>query len=236
MKRLIQNPLKVIVDLLKSSRYKRMPGEIPFDKIALYLPPNPTILEAGAHVGLDTLKIAKRWPRAEIHAFEPIPGVFKQLKLNTSAHKNIKNYQVAIGEKDGYAKIYVSSGESDGSSSLLKPKEHLSLHPEVSFSEPINVKVFTIDAWAKKHSVKKIDFMWLDLQGLELSALKGAKKALKKVSAIQAEVNLVEVYEGVPLYSDLKNWLKKQGFKVAFEAIDWDDGGNVLFVRSNKHE
>jgi 2-O-methyltransferase len=218
--------------ILRHLRSPRAEGEIPLDKIARYLPENPVVLEAGAHVGLDTVKLAQAWPAAQIHAFEPVPAIFKQLKATTSGFKNISCYQLAIGQKDGSAQIHVSGGESDGSSSLLKPKEHLSLHPEVSFSKPIKVEVSSIDSWAETHSIKKLDFLWLDLQGLELAALKGATNILDSVSVIHSEVNLVEVYEGVPLYKELRGWLEDHGFKVAFEAIDWDDGGNVLFVRS----
>lgn len=208
------------------------PGKIPLDTIRQYLPPNPIVFEAGAHIGSDTTEMAGNWPDAEIYAFEPIPKIFKQLESNTKRFKSIHCYKLAIGEKSGRMKIHVSGGDSDGSSSILEPKEHLSLHPNVTFPKQISVKVESIDSWAAKHKVKRVDFLWLDLQGLELGALKGATKILKTVSAIHTEVNLVEVYEGVPLYTELKGWLESQGFKVAFDAIDWDDGGNVLFARS----
>ena len=91
-----------------------------------------------------------------------------------------------------------------------------------------------LPSWVKSEKLTSIDFLWLDLQGYELAALRGAKKILQNVSAIHCEVNLVEVYKGAPLYSDLKKWLEEYGFRVEIEAIDWDDGGNVLFVK-DKH-
>jgi hypothetical protein len=50
---------------------------IPKSLIATYLPANPTIVEAGAHIGVDTVQMSKRWPRGTIHAFEPIPDLFR---------------------------------------------------------------------------------------------------------------------------------------------------------------
>ena len=50
--------------------------------IKQFLPKNPVIVEAGAHIGRDTLKMHAIWPQATIHAFEPVPPLFKQLKKN----------------------------------------------------------------------------------------------------------------------------------------------------------
>ena len=225
-----------MVHISKIFKFKNStePGKIPLDTIRQYLPPNPIVFEAGAHIGSDTTEMAENWPDAEIYAFEPIPKILKQLESNTKRFKSIHCYKLAIGEKSGRMKIHVSGGDSDGSSSILEPKEHLSLHPNVTFSKQIPVEVKDIDSWVKSEKLTTIDFLWLDLQGYELAALRGAKKILQNVSAIHCEVNLVEVYKGAPLYSDLKKWLEEYGFRVEIEAIDWDDGGNVLFVK-DKH-
>jgi len=45
------------------------------DIVAPYLPANPVIIEAGAFNGSDTIKLAKKWPQATIHAFEPVPAI-----------------------------------------------------------------------------------------------------------------------------------------------------------------
>jgi len=44
-------------------------------------------------------------------------------------------------------------------------------------------------------------------------------------------VNLKEMYEGVALYPEMRQWLEVQGFSVKREEIPWADSGNVLFVR-----
>jgi hypothetical protein len=48
---------------------------------------------------------------------------------------------------------------------------------------------------------------------------------------IYTEVSLVETYEGVALYPELKAFLIEQGFVVKQEQLPWPDMGNVLFVR-----
>jgi hypothetical protein len=119
----------------------------------------------------------------------------------------------------------------DGSSSLLKPKDHLVDHPEVSFKGRIAVEITTLAAWAQREKVDRVDLLWLDLQGAEMDALRGTGGLLDGVRAIHSEVNLKETYEGATIYSELREWLGERGFRVSIEAIAWEDGGNVLIVR-----
>ncbi|MDD3083570.1 MAG: FkbM family methyltransferase [Candidatus ainarchaeum sp.] len=199
--------------------------------ISNFLPEKSIIVEAGAHVGLDTIEMAKAFPKARIFAFEPVPNIFEQLKKNTLRYKNITCVQLGLSDKNGFSNIFVSSGASDGSSSLLKPKEHLKLHPKVKFDNSIKIETITLDSWIKKNNIEKIDFLWLDLQGMEYKVLKKSEKLLKSVKGIFAEVSLVENYSGGVLYDKLKDFLIKNNFVVDKEEIIWEDGGNVLFLK-----
>lgn len=216
---------------LASVRKTRSRAGINKSYIEKFLPFSPVVVEAGAHVGIDTLEMAKIWPSGMIHAFEPIPNLYSKLKTNTSNVKNIKIYPMALSSSTGTAIMHVSSGASDGSSSLLTPKEHLKEHPDVVFLNKIRASTTTLDDWARKYNVSKVDFLWLDIQGHELSVLKAAPHTLKKVKAIYTEVSLKEMYEGGALYSELCNWLTYLGYHVEAEELPWPDMGNVLFVR-----
>src|ERR1035437_6200942 len=96
------------------------------------LPANPVIIEAGAHTGADTVKMSHAWKNATIYAFEPVPDIYKKLCNRTRFFKNINTYPFALSNKTGESEIFISAGTSDGSSSLLQPKEHLSEHPLVT--------------------------------------------------------------------------------------------------------
>ena len=129
--------------------------------------------------------------------------------------------------------MFISSGASDGSSSLLQPTGHLIDHPDTFFRETIMVRTMTIDDWAREQSINAIDLLWLDMQGLELAVLKASPQILKTVRVIHTEVSVREQYANTPLYPEVRSWLAEQGFRVEVEAIppSWD-GGNVLFVRT----
>ena len=210
------------------------PGTIPKNFIRQYLPANPVIVEAGAHVGQDTAVFAREWKDAQIHAFEPVPEIWKQLVRNTGELPNVYCYPFAVSRDPdwSWSTIHVSSGTSDASSSILKPKLHLEVHPSVTFTNSIQMPSISLDQWAKTWHVAKVDFIWLDLQGFEHQALLGAEEMLQNVSAVVCEVNLIETYEGASLYPELKSWLESRGFRVEREEIPWNDAGNVFFVRN----
>ena len=207
-------------------------GDVPKSYIKKFLPKGPVILEAGAHTGTDTLEMAEMWPFGTIHAFEPIPHLFSQLRMNTCNINNVKCYPLAISDQTGSSTMYVSSGSDDGSGSLLSPKEHLIEHPDVKFLETIQVSTITLDLWAINCGINCVDFLWLDLQGHELSVLKAARSVLNTIRAIHTEVSLKRMYNGAALYPELWSWLEDHGFKVQCEVLPWADMGNVLFIKT----
>lgn len=200
--------------------------------IKKYLPNNAVVIDCGAHDGKDSVELARLFTNGTVYAFEPAPKIFERLKKRTAPYQNIKCYNLALSDKIGTAKFYISSGDSDGSSSLLAPKEHLDYHPETVFKETIDVKSETLDSWAGMHGIEKIDLLWLDMQGYELQMLKASDKILSTVNVIHTEVSTTELYKEIGLYADFKSYLEKKGFTVKIEAIPkgWAMG-NVMFIR-----
>ena len=213
-------------------RAGKLTGEnIPLSYMALFLPPSPTVVDAGAHDGSETVQMSLLWPRGTIHAFEPVPAVFQKLKANTAHLPNVRCYPLALAGECGTMTLHVSSGGTDASSSLLAPKEHRAVNPHIVFEAQIAVPVLTLDAWAAQNHCPRLDFLWLDMQGGELAALQAAPRLLAGVQAIHLEVATVELYENNPLYPDVRRWLEAQGFVLNREEIAHFSGGNAFFVR-----
>ena len=218
----------------KTLRYLKHHDRIPYEVIAKYLPSAPVILEAGAADGASTSEMAKFWPAARIHAFEPVP---EAMRLTEQATSNVRDrvslYPCALGSTPGQFEMNVSGGGDAGgsqSSSLLTPSGHLDEYQNVVFKQRIEVEVVRLDDWAQQEGVEKLDFLWLDLQGFELEALRGAEKLLSGVSAIHTEVSHRQLYEGGVLYPELESWLVQRGFRPVLSAT-FRLGGNVLFAR-----
>lgn len=203
----------------------------PKEVLSIYLPKNPVMLDCGAHDGTDSIELIKTLG-GTIYAVEAIPNVYRKLLQNTKKIDSIKCFNIALSNNTGNTKFYVSEGNSGASSSLLIPKKHLIDHPEITFDENIEVPCDTLDNWAQKNNIDKIDFMWLDMQGAEKLMLEASNKIIKNVKAIHCEISTKETYVSVPVYDDFLIWMKNLGFRADLSIIrPGDDMGDVLFVR-----
>jgi len=231
----LPNLLYAAAHPLRAIRYVRYRDRVGYAEIANFLPKNPVILEAGAFDGTNSLEMAEFWPGATVHAFEPVPAA--RLKAEQKAERldgRMHVYAAALGSCEATMPLHVSGSGTDGaaqSSSLLPPTEaQIREFDFVTFGAIVDVPVWTIAGWMERNAISHLDFLWLDMQGYELKALEGADRALKYVRAIHLEVSHIELYQGAPLYSDVKVWMDKAGFKPAIEAI-FRVGGNVLFIK-----
>ena len=196
-----------------------------------YLQQNSVILEAGAHIGRNTVKFAKLFTEGIIYAFEPVPNLYKELKENTKIFSNVKTFNMALSDREEEITLYVSSGRSTALSSLYKPlDENLAKHPETIF-EKIKVFSTTIDAWAIAHNIQNIDFIWLDLQGAELKALHGGQNILKTSKLLFIEGSLKERYAREPLVHDVANWLEEKNFRAIYRDEPKHNKVNILYLK-----
>lgn len=193
------------------------------------LPEKPIILEAGGHYGEDTLRMYAVFDNATIHVFEPLPSSYKKIKDITCGIESIKTYPFALSNFEGMTNFYVNYN-NDGASSIGKP---VNFNEKEFDKKPIKVSCTTINAWAKKYSIERIDFMWLDMEGHELSVLKNAD-IIDAVKCIYTEIDFVPVREDTGVYIQLRSFLEKKGFQEIWR--DGDPGsrfGNALFIHES---
>jgi FkbM family methyltransferase len=218
-----------------AQRLRRRPlMEMTLDELAAYLPAAPVILEAGACDGSDTVRFAERWPRGTIHAFEPVPHAYAGVLERTRSLVNVSTYELALSDETGAGELHLSEDAAGGSrpdsSSLLAPTGHLDAWPSIKFRRTVTVQTQTLDGWADEHSIRAVDLMWLDLQGMELRVLQASPQLVSRTSAIHLEVWREPMYEGAPLYDDVVAWMSRNGFGPVIDRVH-RVFGNILFVR-----
>lgn len=204
------------------------------DLVAKFLPDDPVIFEAGGHYGDDTVNFVKKWEDATIISFEPNPHAFEKLVEKTKGIENVHSYNLAVHNYNGIATLHVCHGYYgdnpifEGASSLLSPTKR----KELDYQGPkIDVPCVILDDWALENNVDHIDFMWLDLEGVELHVLKSSPRILNTVKVIYTETNLTDLRIGITEFTELRTFLESSGFKLlAHWYYEWNQG-DAIFVK-----
>ncbi|MEL6845621.1 MAG: FkbM family methyltransferase, partial [Bacteroidota bacterium] len=84
-------------------------------------------------------------------------------------------------------------------------------HPGITFDQSIEVPTISLDDFIAEQQLPQIDFLWLDMQGYEYAVLSASEKIFDSLQLLYTEVSLVETYEGVPLYTEYRQWLESKG-------------------------
>jgi len=137
-----------------------------------------------------------------LHLIEPCTGAFTELHNKYAGKYYLHN--VAVSNFNGEQTMYVTDFNNGQSNSLLKPKLHIEYYPNIEFNTGEIVCVRTIDDLI----FTDVNFWMFDIQGGEVSALKGAKDSMWQVEYIYTEININELYEGCGLLDELDSLLK----------------------------
>ena len=153
--------------------------------------------------------------------------------LSNEAEKlSKKNYKVitkGLWSTNCKKKLYVL-GKRLGSSSMYKPsKDNYDLYnfKKKDFSlfditNEIEVECTTANESLNKLNIKHLDFLKIDTQGSELEILKGLGEYRPLIIKVEAQV--VPMYEDVPNWSELMNYL----YKINYMTSEWVEIGPHL--------
>lgn len=150
----------------------------------------PVIFDVGANVGDWSAAVLNANRLAQIHAFEPQAALAARL---VAGYPGITVNNAAVGEFAGELDLY-DYVDHPGSkhASLLKGVID-TIHKGVAHAT--KVPVVTLDEYCREHRVERIHFLKIDVEGFEISVLRGAKEMIAggKIDAIQFEFNEMNV-------------------------------------------
>ena len=135
-------------------------------------------------------------------------------KVSMMKSKGVLNiYQAFIDDKDN-KEITFNISNNGQSSSLLNFGTHSKNYPQVKFIDTIKGKTKRLDTLIDENSIpiEHINFVNLDIQGIELRALKSMEKYLCHIDYIYTEVNSEYVYKDCNLISEIDDYLKNFDF------------------------
>jgi FkbM family methyltransferase len=167
-------------------------------------------IDGGANQGIFTCAFAAAvGNKGRVFAFEPNPNAVNCIKTNATLNGfgNITVFDGALSNELGETYLMLGSEPVGG---------YISSRPEGT--DYIKVNTYSIDNLFDAGELPEIQFMKLDIEGSELSALRGAQFMLQRARPRIC----IEALDG-ELYRKINNILITFGYK----AYKFDDRGNL---------
>jgi len=195
------------------------------------------LIDVGANRGQFSLMARTIHPELTIHAFEPLPSEAIVYRRLIGSKTGVNLHEFALGETEGSAELHVSA-RADSSSLLSIGELQTRLFPSTSEVGRCTVWVKPLDTLSEYWMGASRAFLKLDVQGFELSVLRGARNALRHCAYVYVECSHVPLYSGQALFHDVKTYLAENGFDVNSRHNEqWMDGqliqADYLFSRSS---
>jgi len=138
------------------------------------LTPGMRVLDVGAHAGFYTLNASKLvGPSGRVMSFEPSPRERERLRTHVRLNRcaNVTIEAVALGEASDEGELFVFDGRTTGCNSF-----HLA---SSDGARRVTVPIRTLDEYVASGVIDRVDFVKMDIEGAELSALRGAERLFR---------------------------------------------------------
>jgi len=169
-----------------------------------------TVIDCGAHVGIFTLKAAKKAKHGLVVAVEPEPLNYRILKSNVKRNRltnviTVRN--VLTDKKSGGVKLYLHPFFSEAPSLNIN-----STNETKKFARYIIVQSTTLDDIAKAYEIDCVDVVKIAVNSTEIGVIKGGQRLLQESKYLAIE------YDRKPgRVKELTDLLLEQGFKKVFQ-------------------
>lgn len=185
------------------------------------------LIDVGANEGQFVQSVRALYG-GEVISFEPVSSVFAKLKSTAEFDPKWRVMNMALGESNSRQTIHVA--EETVFSSLLPANQYCAERFGASSvgrrEETITVRRLdeVLAELGPAYAGRRI-FLKLDTQGYDLMVFRGLGERLADVQAMQSEVSLISIYEGMPHWTEGVAHYERAGFGVVgLFPVNRDDG------------
>lgn len=185
------------------------------------------ILHVGAHECEELIEYEKYLSRNKILWIEALDD---KVALCKTRFPNVLIENAVVS--DTIEKVTFHRSNNGQSSSILNFGLHSKYHPDVHYVNSFEIETQLLQNIISKYNIS-YNFLNLDIQGVELKALKGMESYLNEVDYVYTEVNSDYVYENCSIITEIDDYLSKFGlFRVetCWTSCKW---GDAFYIRSN---
>ena len=169
----------------------------------------PTIIDAGAHIGLATVYFKQLYPNANITCFEPNPNniLFLEENIVMNNLKNVNIKDIALGKKDCTRDFFIDSS-GYGAFSTGSFRKNAWDGSQNSMNIEVNVEKLG------KYLDREIDLIKMDIEGSEREVLKEIDSSghLKNVKNMIIEYHPIKNHK----IGEILSILEKNNFDLEF--------------------
>ncbi|CAD5373366.1 FkbM family methyltransferase [Rubrivivax sp. A210] len=231
--------LSVLIDTVYPIELEMLTGRYDRDSSSLIerlLQKDWINIDVGANVGALTLLMATMAPEGRVIAIEPGPSTCARLRQNLALNGAIASlvdvFQVGVSNVPGV--LFWGEDENNKGNAGLLGKEGTA------------VEVTTIDEIVQRLELKRVDFVKIDVEGMEYEVIAGSLRSIEKFRPIfyYETLEAFRSLRGFDLYGKVYALLNDAGYRhfavmsgTTLEAIDGLDhlkSSNVLAVPVEK--
>ena len=164
--------------------------------VSIKIEEGDVVLDCGGCWGDTALFFANEvGEKGHVYSFEFIPDNIKTFEINKNLNSNLKDKITLVphplDERSDKNLFYIDNGPgSKVSSEIIQGSE--------------NVKTINIDDFIDRYNVSKVDFIKMDIEGMELPALKGGLNTIKQFKPKLA----ISIYHNLDDFVNIADYLK----------------------------
>jgi len=192
------------------------------DKTIVAVEKGDVVLDLGACWGDTALYFAcKTGEQGKVYSFEFIPDNIKLFNINIALNPNLINQieliQHPVSKRSG-TKIYF---KDFGPASRIEFKYFVGQSGETT--------TISIDDFVKNNDIQKVDFIKMDIEGSEPTALEGAIETIKRFKPKLA----IAIYHSMDDFVNIPNWINKLnlGYKLYLGHYTIHQEESVIFAK-----
>jgi FkbM family methyltransferase len=141
------------------------------------------VVDVGDYIGMFAA-YARSKGAEKVYTIEPTPTAYRSLEYNTKEDSGIQPFQLGIWSENGMMTLEESSDPTDN---------------RIATGDGVEVNTKTIERFVSENDIDSIDFLKIDVEGLELHVLKGIGNiTVQKIGVDAGEggaENPAEIYE-----------------------------------------
>lgn len=159
-----------------------------------------------------------------IHCFEPSTFAFEKLDEKYGSAESVVLNNIGLGEEENTMELFYN--EKGSTMASLYRFDYLNSNVKSNDSE--KVEISTVDRYCAANNIDEIDFMKIDVEGHEISILKGASSMIArgKINVIQFEIGANSLISSTHLHRFFRILPGYSIFRIlqdGLQKIDYDE-------------